>query len=383
MGLESYPSRYTYQLTQWSEDEFKRRGINYEIVNGDMLESSGEIVAGQVLDAHTRSYYSLSQIMRLVALMRQGKITSDDVIFFEDMFTPGIESLAYIMDQIDPKWRPRVYVRCLAQTIDPDDFTNNVGMTRWMRSYEHMVNGFVTAVLASNEEMVMHAKLAGWDVPIYNISGLSFGLSEVLSRVPAVQPFDQRSYRVSFASRWDTEKQPHYFMDFVEKVKANTPHIKFTLLSGKALCSNDQSAVERARQLEQQGKLEIEDNLSKNQYYGYLNDSRVLINTALQDWVSNTLSEADALGCNVLFPAYRSFPEIFANDHERMYVPWSLQDMENKLYNLMDEPHAKQGQISKWTDRTIGRILDIMQGTGEQWRRDSWHYRNQLNQTKY
>jgi glycosyltransferase involved in cell wall biosynthesis len=271
----------------------------------------------------------------------------------------------------------------LAQCIDPDDFTNKVGMTRWMSHYEHMVNGFVTGVLVSNEEMAMHAKIAGWKVPIYNVSGLSFDAEEVSSRVPAVKPFDQRTRRVSFASRWDSEKQPHYLMDFIERVKTTDPSITFSILSGKTLNSDDPTALERALQLRDQDKLEILDNLSKNQYYAMLNDTRVLINTSLQDWVSNTLSEADTLGCNVLFPAYRSFPEMFANDCTRLYVPWSHQDMENKLYTLMAEPHGKQGQISKWTSKTIDRILDIMQGTGEQWCRNSLDYRNYLNQTKY
>jgi len=60
--------------------------------------------------------------------------------------------------------------------------------------------------------------------------------------------------------------------------------------------------------------------LKKDQYYDIVNNSKVLFNCALQDWTSNTVSEADALGCNVLFPAYRSFPEI-NNCHERMYIP--------------------------------------------------------------
>ena len=108
-----------------------------------------------------------------------------------------------------------------------------------------------------------------------------------------------------------------------------------------------------------------------------------MLNCALQDWTSNTVSEADALGCNVLFPAYRSFPEIFANDHTRMYVPWSLQDAQDKLTLLLDKPHEKMGAISNWTSATIDRYIDIMQGNGEQWRRDDNRYRDYVATTKY
>ena len=32
MGLESYQARYTYQLTDWTERVYKKRGIDYVIV---------------------------------------------------------------------------------------------------------------------------------------------------------------------------------------------------------------------------------------------------------------------------------------------------------------------------------------------------------------
>jgi hypothetical protein len=109
----------------------------------------------------------------------------------------------------------------------------------------------------------------------------------------------------------------------------------------------------------------------------------VLFNCALQDWVSNTVSEADALGCNVLYPAYRSFPETFANDSHRLYVPWSIDDAENKLTPLLQEPHHNMGLISEWTDGTIDRIVDIMQGYGQKWLRTGNRYRDHVAGAKY
>ena len=122
--------------------------------------------------------------------------------------------------------------------------------------------------------------------------------------------------------------------------------------------------------------------LKKNDYYNILNDSRVLFNCALQDWVSNTVSEADALGCNVLYPAYRSFPEVFANDAERMYVPWSQEDAIEKMLKLSWKP-INQGVISDWTDGTIDRMIDIMEGKGEQWLRSGNRYRDHIIENKY
>jgi hypothetical protein len=391
MGLESYEARYTLQLTEWNRRVFDARGLDVMYVPGETLDNSQKIVVGQVLDAHGRSYFGMSQLMNLVRLMQQGQVNSDDVVYFEDMFQPGIESLPYILNQVPANLRPRIFVRCLAQSIDPDDFVHVWGMQKWMGLYEKMVCELVRdsggAVLATNEEMVMHMRVAGWDCPIYNISGLAFGKEEVLERIGGsanIRPFADRLRRVGFAARWDQEKQPGFFMDLIDMFHDQGPvGVEFCIYSGGELRSNNSDHVTRARAMEAEGKLKIYDNISKNEYYAHLNNTRVLFNCALQDWVSNTLSEADTLGCNVLYPAYRSFPETFANDPNRLYIPWSIDDAYHKMQNLLREPHHNMGLISDWTDGTVDRVVDILCGNGEYWNRAGNRYRDHVAEAKY
>ena len=391
MGLESYEARYTLQLTEWNRRVFDARGLDVVYVPGETLDSSQKIVVGQVLDAHGRSYFGMSQMMNLVRMMQQGKVTAEDVIYFEDMFQPGFESLGYIINQVPQEMRPRIFVRCLAQAIDPDDFVHVWGMSKWMMDYERMVNDIVSisggAVLATNEEMVAHMRIAGWTAPIYNISGLAFGKAEVLERIGGadnIRPFADRARRVGFAARFDQEKQPGFFMDLIEMYHELTSDpCEFAIYSGGPLRSNNPEYIARARALEAAGKLKIYDNISKNEYYDHLNNTRVLFNCALQDWVSNTVSEADTIGCNVLYPAYRSFPETFANDPNRLYIPWSIDDAYHKMQNLLREPHHNMGLISNWNNGTIDRVVDILTGVGEHWNRAGNRYRDHTAEAKY
>jgi len=383
MGLEPYEGRYTLQLQDWTERAFKKAKVEYEVVPGTTIDDSKAIVTGQVLDAHGRSYFGMSQMMNLVQLMKAGKVTDKDIVFFEDMFQPGMEALPYILNQTPEKYQPKIFLRCLAQSIDPDDFVHVWGMSKWMSLYEHMCNEIPNVnILASNEEMVANMRIANWSAPIYNISGLSFGKEEVQARVTQ-KPFIERKQRVVFGARWDQEKQPQFFLDLAQAYKEKHPETEFTICQGGPLRSNNKFYVDEARHFEKQGIITINENLKKDDYYNILADSRVLFNCALQDWTSNTVSEADALGANVLFPAYRSFPEVFANDHKRMYVPWSQKDAMAKLELLMSKPSPSMGQISDWTDGTIDRMLDIMTGKGEQWRRDGAHYRTPVSEAKY
>ena len=390
MGLESYKARYTLQLTEWNRRVFEQRGLDVSYVPGLTLDNGQKIVVGQVLDAHGRTYFGMSQLMNLVRLMQQGEVTSEDVIYFEDMFQPGIESLPYILNQVPANLRPRIFVRCLAQAIDPDDFVHVWGMSKWMGLYEKMVCELVRdsggAVLATNEEMVMHMKIAGWDCPIYNISGLAFGKDEVRERVPGeLKPFLERTMRVGFAARWDQEKQPNFYMDLIELYNERNPgnNVEFAVFSGAPLRTNNDSYMARTRQMQADGQLTIYEDLEKNDYYQLLADTRVLFNCALQDWVSNTVSEADTLGCNVLYPAYRSFPESFGNDHTRLYVPWSLKDACKKLEKLLHLESSRMGKISDWTNGTVDRIVDIIEGSGEQWLRMSTDYRKHTHESKF
>ena len=383
MGLEPYEGRYTLQLTDWTEQAYKKRNIDYVIVPGTTIDDSKSIVTGQVLDAHGRSFFAMSQMMNLVQMMKAGEITSSDIIFFEDMFQPGIEALPYILQQSPEKYKPKIFLRCLAQSIDPDDFVHVWGMSKWMSLYEELCNEIPNVtILASNEEMVANMRIANWKAPIYNISGLSFGKEEVQSRVEQ-KPFVERKQRVVFGARWDQEKQPQFFMDLAQAYKKKHSDTEFAICSGGPLRSNHAFYVDEARHLADKGIITINENLKKNDYYNILADSRVLFNCALQDWTSNTVSEADSLGCNVLFPAYRSFPEVFSNDHTRMYVPWSQEDAMNKLEILLSKPSPSMGQISDWTNSTIDRMIDIMTGKGEQWRRDGPHYRTPVSENKY
>ena len=375
MGLESIEARYTKQLEEWNKQAFPRARVKMVPIHGYELQATaGRIVTGSVLDAHGRTYYSVTQHAQLIAHLQAGDILNTDVIFYEDMFTPGIESLPYIFNQTPAKYRPRVFVRCLAQTIDPDDFVNRTGMFDFMRKYEEMVGSFVDGILVASEEMVAHLRIAGFKCPIY-VTGLPFGKKEVQSRaIP--RKFMYRSDVIAYAARLDSEKQPYFLMDVIKKVRTLEPACEFRILSGGDLRSDDPAVVPALRAMARKGEVTIYENLLKNEYYRHLGESRVLFNCALQDWVSNTVSEADALGCMTIFPAYRSFPEVFANNTHHMYIPWSVDDAAAKIIEGLT-PTAKatnMGKISDYQDKTIARTLEVFKGkrapSGPEYRKD-------------
>jgi hypothetical protein len=197
---------------------------------------------------------------------------------------------------------------------------------------------------------------AGWDVPCA-VTGLPFGKQEVLDRCPygkALPPFNDRHLKVSFASRMNDEKQPEFFLTVARILKIASPGIIFEILSGGRISHPlvDKAVID--------GIIEVYPDLSKEAYYSHLAKSRVLFNCSLQDWGSVVIPEADTLGCNVLAPAYHSFPELFKNDRERLFIPWSVEDAVDKLSKLVMHEDRLQGQISDYQDKTIERTINLI-----------------------
>jgi hypothetical protein len=60
-----------------------------------------------------------------------------------------------------------------------------------------------------------------------------------------------------------------------------------------------------------------------------------------------------------------------------------MDDAFAKLELLLDQPHHNQGLISDWNNGTVDRIVDIIQGQGEQWNRAGNRYRDHVPNYKY
>ena len=135
--------------------------------------------------------------------------------------------------------------------------------------------------------------------------------------------------------------------------------------------------------------LKIYTGLKKDDYYNLLADSKVLFNCALQDWVSNTVSEADSFGTLTLYPADRSFPEVFANNGRHLYVPWCMEHCISKLSNMFDDIKTDNlseysiGKISDYQNGTIERTLKVLAGLGLEQERDRRYYRRKVAEAKY
>jgi len=360
LPIEAYPERYTELLRQWTVQRWgSRSDIELHVVNGDLLSSG--IGVGQVLDAFGRTYWSTTQIAALVRLLRDVGATSSDVIYFDDLFTPGYEAVPYILDQLPVEARPRIFARNHAQSVDPNDFV--FPMRRWMRRYEELVYRTAAGVICASTVHAEMMEAALLDTTAIHVLGLPYDTVDVRARGPqVVAPCSSRPLKVVYSSRLDAEKCPHFFMDVVEAALLRRPGIDFVVCTGAAkLRSNDPTALVRLHSLAAARAIRVAVSQTKPTYYTELATARVQLNTAKQDFISYTAIEASTFGTPTLAPAFRSFPETLRNRSAQLYAPWCVDEAVNKLLSLLDG--SAEGTDVEWLARvqhqTLDRILAV------------------------
>jgi len=362
LPIESYEERYTKQLRDWTLSAFQRHGHSVQVVDGNHYPGDGQIELPFPLDPYQRSRWATSQIEALAALWKDGVIQTDTAIYLQDMFHPGFAAIPYMAAMTDIK--PRVFVQNCAGSMDVFDFTFNY--RGWMRHYEKMVDESVAGVFVAcgiHKELMLAADFRSH---IF-VTGLPFDSGEVQSRVRQ-KPWEERKHRVLFTSRFDREKNPVFFLEYVRAARASGKFdgVEFAIsTSSRELKSNFPEALEKARLAQQSGALEIYEGLSKNEYYELLADSQVHFNCASQDFWSNTLNEAAAFGVPTIAPGYRCFPEAISNPYQ-LYKAFDIQDAQRQteralLHGNSTEYQECMAEVVMLADQCLDKVIGVLE----------------------
>ena len=361
LPLEPYIERYTYYMScvdGWAETNFKKYGVEFVRIEGTRLGQT--IKDGVVLDACGRSYYAMSQIMKVVQLINDGKIKDKDTIYVEDFWHPGIESLFYIRQLKGMKFKIGTFIH--AQSVDDTDFAWK--MREWMRPIEQGFGNQYDFIFTCSHILKQLCIVGGIAKPdnIFHV-GLPYNSSRLLEQLYedgyGRQPKEKT---VIFASRFDDEKDPMFFLDLVQKC----PDIQFKLVNprkDRPITSNNE-VLARLNLITSMPNtnLKIVDTFDKITYYNELAKASVLINCAHQDWVSWTLLEAITFGCNPLYPIWKDFEYELKGNPKYLYEKRNLADCETKLRELLDTPFdgATLNSIVEKHDNSWYNYLKIM-----------------------
>jgi len=324
-GLEPLKARYTYQLSkEWMPATFapyeKAGKLKFVDVPGE-FDPDQQIKVGAVLDAVGRGKFAMSQCSNFLDMLNIDQVKDGDVLFLQDYWHPGIESILYALDLYGIN--VKIYAMLHAQSVDEYDFT--WPMRSWMRGFELGLDKRMTGIFVGSTIHRDQLRAAGFEAPIHVVSlPLHKQLTE--AKLPGYQKNEwTKKPVVVYSSRLDKEKNPFFMMQVAEEFLNQNENWEWHVTtSGKSFKSMLPGVIEAMNELaNRQPRFKLLSNLTKEQYYTELADAKIQFNSSLQDYVSWTVLESTTFGCDVIFPDFRSFPEFVPAD--KLYKPFNLQ----------------------------------------------------------
>ena len=345
-GLEPLKERYTYQLSEkWMPDTFEDKDITFIPLKIDL--DSNEIKNGFVLDSTNRGIYSMAQCQTLLLNIKKGLVKENDIIFLQDFWTPGFESVMYALQLAGIK--VKVYSMLHAQSVDEYDFTYQ--MRDWMRHFELGMDNFHAGIFVGSTIHRDQLKAAGFKSPIH-VLGLPIhtGMIDTII-VP-------KKNQVVFTSRFDKEKNPFFLLEVAEDFLKFNPGWTFVITtSSDSLRSSINEVPEIFRNFAyRQPRFIIKEALSKSEYYHILAESKIQFNCSLQDYVSWTMLEAIYFDCDLVYPDFRSFPELLRP--ENLYKAFDSNDAVNTLCSHSWRGELELTNISVLEKCNVGRQFE-------------------------
>ena len=330
-GLEPLKARYTYQLShEWMPDTFQKYvdagKANFKFIEGD-FDPDQQIKIGAVLDAVGRGKFAMSQCSNFLDMLNNDQVKDGDVIFLQDYWHPGIESILYALDLYGIT--VRVYGMLHAQSVDEYDFT--WPMRKWMRGFELGLDKRMSGIFVGSTIHRDQLRAAGFEAPIHVVS-LPLHKQMTLDVLPNFDHTTPKEKKVIFSSRLDKEKNPFFMLEMAKRfLESKSDWVWHVTTSGKSFKSMVPGVVEALYEYSrQEPRFKLLVNLTKEEYYTELATAKIQFNTSLQDYVSWTVLESVTFGCDVVFPNFRSFPEFIPSN--RLYMPFNADSAYTQLH---------------------------------------------------
>ena len=331
-GLEPLKARYTYQLSkEWMPATFEPYANELEFIDVEgEFDPDQQIKIGAVLDAVGRGKFAMSQCANFLDMLNRDEVKDGDIIFLQDYWHPGIESILYAIDLygIDLK----IYSMLHAQSVDEYDFT--YPMRNWMRGFELGLDKRMTGIFIGSTVHKEQLREAGFTAPIHVVS-LPIHKQATLAKLPEYNSLDKKDV-VVYSSRLDKEKNPFFMMEVAKEFLKQKPDFEWHVTtSGKEFRSMLPGAIDALNKLaEEEPRFKLLNGLTKEEYYTELATCKIQFNSALQDYVSWTVIEATAFGADIVYPNFRSFPEFV--DSDRMYKAFDVESAIDTIHDVLE-----------------------------------------------
>lgn len=297
--IEPLEERYSVQWDRWFKDAFAQEEA-FTTINIYGGSTSGKINSGSFLDVVETNVYKLVQLMKILDFLKNVKKDEKVVIFFHDLWFPGLESIAYVRDGLGLK--NLKICGCLhAGSYDEYDFLARKGMEVWARNIElGWFNGIIDKIFVATKfhrNLLIETRLWKNSHKIV-VTGFPFFSNVKGEKV-------EKENIIVFPHRLDPEKNPQMFDEIQERIEPFLPDWKF--VKSKEVTKN------------------------KEEYYQLLAKSKIALSFADQETWGIAMQEALDFGCAVICPDRLSYPEMYSEK----FIFYNTEDLQNQIISIV------------------------------------------------
>lgn len=329
--IESLDERYSSQWNQWFPKEFDRLGVPYRTIYPRPVRN--KISHGEFLDVVGTNIFKSQQMYQLLFLIDQGEIKDNDVIFFHDIWFPGLEALFYVRDGLKLKFK---IAGCLhAGTYDDWDFVTRCGMGRWGANIETAWFSEVDLIFVAtffHRQKLLHVRD---QIPPDKVHRTGFPLAPP----PYYVTPKGKENIIVFPHRLTPDKAPQEFDQLMNKVLPQLPG--WTVIKTH------------------------EQKYPKVDYYRLLAHAKIAVSTAYHEFWGIAQQEAMFLGCVPVVPdrlSYRElYPSMYRYDGVQQAadrIVWAANNHDRIIHSEMfkDTVTALQSDNAAAIGRMIGHM---------------------------
>jgi len=367
LPLQPLNERYSEQWYRWFPEEFKKRGLQPVIIDGEVLTKNIEI--GAFLDVNGAHYWGLSQLMNISKIFHEGRVKSGDKFFVADIEFPGhaesIKNMAKLQG-IDIK----LYGFLHACSVTVGDYVQPLADSMkyyelgWLSSYDkifvgsnffrdEIVNKRINVTAPKEDRERLAEKLV--------VTGNPWNSTEILTKQQPIHNLPSKKKQIIFPNRFDFDKRPNLFLDLCMILADEVPDLKFIITSSRPIMRSCHPWLIRLYHSVKKrlgDRLDFKYNLTKSNYYQYLADSKIMFSSSKYESFGYCPIEAMTFNTIPIVPnkfAYKeTVPEEYRYNNMDEAIELCLKYLDTEV-DFMEYP----SKILYW-DRSIERMCQEM-----------------------
>lgn len=323
VGLEPLKERYTYWWDNYFPDMMDYNKIKYKKIEGTSL--TDKVETGTFLDAGSTNHYKATQLQKIAKMFYDKEIEPYSKFLICDIWFPGIEMIRY-MSQL---YNIPVTIWGVWHAGSSTNGDAVQQMHIWSKYFEIGFLGMCDGVfVGSDYSKDCIAQRLMYPIPIFESKMIldkiyAWGMPLDIDMLKPYQ-IEEKKNIILFPHRPDEDKNLNIFIDIISGLSTfwdEFENYTFVFCTSKERYKSNSTWLNALLGFAKTKfpNVVIKENLSKEEYYTLLGQSKLMISTTCEENFGYCAVEALGIGTQVLLPNDFSYPEIVENNSKLLY----------------------------------------------------------------